>query len=339
MILVTGGAGFIGTNFILDCLKYYDDEIINLDKLTYASNLENFESTNGDRLRNIQIDINQCEEIYKIICESKPRLIFHFAAESHVDRSINSADEFIASNINGTYQLLKATNQYFHDVLMGRDDNFRFMHISTDEVFGALSQNDDSFSETSRYMPNSPYAASKASSDHIVRAFNQTYNLPTIITNCSNNFGPFQSPEKLIPKIITSCMKKKPIPIYGDGMQIRDWLYVGDHTRARLKLSTNGDIGESYCIGGGTELSNLFLTKKICSKFDEIKNSSKNPSDRLITFVEDRKGHDFRYSIDSSKLKKTINWNPSNKFDELIEKTILWYLNNEDWVLKMLEKH
>ncbi len=333
MIFVTGGAGFIGTNFIINLLNCCDDEIVNIDKLTYAGNFDNFKclsNENKKRLKNYQVDILDKKKIKELFSKYKPNVVFNLAAESHVDRSIHSPLDFINTNILGTFNILNASLEYYlkHDL---SEEDFRFIHVSTDEVYGDLHENDPPFNELSQYRPNSPYSASKASSDHLVRSFYKTYKLPTITSNCSNNFGPYQSSEKFIPKIIINALQRKKIPIYGKGLQIRDWLYVDDHAIALYLLSRKGIIGETYCIGGGTELSNIDLAELICKKLDEIKSLSNDPHQSLIEFVDDRAGHDFRYSIDSSKMIN-LGWMPQANFEDLLEKTISWYIDNMNWV-------
>ena len=326
-ILVTGGCGFIGSNFILNQITNHNDRVLNLDKLTYAGNENNLisiiNSTNYE-FQNADIcDYNAVSNIFK---DFQPDSIVHFAAESHVDRSIDSPIDFVKTNINGTANLLKISSDYFKS-----KNEFRFIHVSTDEVFGSLGSS-GYFNENSPYMPKSPYSASKASSDHLVRAWHSTYKLPVIITNCSNNYGPFQFPEKLIPLMIANCLDEKKLPIYGKGNNIRDWLYVNDHCRALNMVLKTGDIGSTYCIGGNNEIENIKIVNTICSILDKKRPRTNNSSYKdLISFVDDRPGHDFRYAIDSSNIKKSLGWKPLETFETGIIKTIDWYLNNEDW--------
>ncbi|MEY3224812.1 MAG: hypothetical protein RL565_1002 [Pseudomonadota bacterium] len=335
MILVTGGAGFIGGNFILDWLADPDNEgIINLDKLTYAGNLETLESLSGDP-RHIFVhgDIGDKELVSKLLKDYRPRAIVNFAAESHVDRSIHGPAEFIATNIVGTFNLLESAREYWS----GLDDSamkaFRFHHVSTDEVYGSLSAGDPAFTETSTFEPNSPYSASKAASDHLVRAWFHTYGFPVVTTNCSNNYGPYHFPEKLIPLVILNAINGKPLPIYGDGQQIRDWLYVGDHCSAIREVLAKGALGETYNIGGWNEKTNMDVVKTICSILDELKPRSDGKSySEQITFVKDRPGHDRRYAIDASKVEKKLGWRPAETFDTGIRKTVQWYLDNPNWI-------
>jgi len=328
-ILVTGGSGFIGSNFILQQFYNSNNVILNIDKLTYAGNSQNLSSlTSNANYKFIKEDICNKNSIVNIINEFKPDWIVNFAAETHVDRSIDSPTEFINTNIFGTSALLEAAMSYW---LSSNNSEFRFLHISTDEVYGSL-KNRKYFNEESPYRPNSPYSASKASSDHLVRAWNRTYDFPAIITNCSNNYGPYQFPEKLIPLMIANCIDQKPLPVYGKGQNIRDWLFVDDHCNAILQVLRNGKIGETYNIGGNNEIKNIDIVQKICDVLDEIKSISREDSySKLISFVDDRPGHDFRYAIDSSKIKKDLGWSPKETFDSGIKKTINWYLNNEKW--------
>jgi dTDP-glucose 4,6-dehydratase len=333
-ILVTGGAGFIGSNFIRKWLDLFDEEVINLDKLTYAGNVENLSSINnaknyilihGDIVDRILID--------KILNKYKPRFILNFAAETHVDRSIHGPSEFIQTNVVGTFNLLESTRKYWASILDSDKKSFRFLHVSTDEVYGSLGPNDNAFTEVSRYKPNSPYSASKASSDHLIRAYFFTYGLPVLTTNCSNNYGPYQFPEKLIPLIVLNALSKKNLPLYGDGSQIRDWLHVHDHCDAIIQVLEGGNIGEVYNVGGNSEKTNIDVVKYICEILDRV-----SPRDdgvlysSQITFVKDRSGHDKRYAIDSSKIKKYLNWQPKETFETGIEKTVSWYVNNLNWV-------
>ena len=329
--LITGGLGFIGTNLIKFLLEEYDHEILNIDKVSYASNFyynKNFSSNNLYKF--VKGDICDNNLIIKILSEFNPDFIMNLAAESHVDKSISGPEAFIHSNIIGTFNLLKNTRDYWNNLSREKRKDFRFLHISTDEVYGSL---DDGglFNELSPYQPNSPYAASKASSDHLVRAWNKTYGLPTIISNCSNNYGPHQYPEKLIPLVILNALKNKPLPLYGDGLQIRDWLHVKDHVRALYKIITRGKIGETYNIGANNQISNIKLVQTICSFLDsEITNKPKNVTSfsELITYIQDRPGHDICYGIDAEKLSKSLDWKPEIDFKIGIEETIKWYVSN-----------
>ena len=331
-IFVTGGLGFIGSNFISMQIDKYKNEILNFDKLTYAANVNNLLKYKKNKLYNfVQGDIVDSKKILKILNSYKPDCIINFAAESHVDRSIDGPKEFINTNIIGTYELLNATLKYYELNYNENENHFRFIHVSTDEVYGSLGKQ-GYFKENTPYNPSSPYSASKASSDHLVRAWNLTFNLPTIITNCSNNYGPFQFPEKLIPLMIINCIKHNNLPIYGDGKNIRDWLYVADHCDALYSVILNGKNGETYNIGGNQEKNNLEIVSTICKILDEKIPSNKIDSYKeLITFVKDRPGHDFRYAIDASKIKKHLNWSPHYTFEDGIKKTIDWYIKYKDW--------
>ena len=331
-IFVTGGLGFIGSNFISMQIDKHKNEILNFDKLTYAANVNNLLKYKKNKLYNfVQGDIVDSKKILKILNSYKPDCIINFAAESHVDRSIDGPKEFINTNIIGTYELLNATLKYYELNYKENENHFRFIHVSTDEVYGSLGKQ-GYFKENTPYNPSSPYSASKASSDHLVRAWNLTFNLPTIITNCSNNYGPFQFPEKLIPLMIINCIKHNNLPIYGDGKNIRDWLYVADHCDALYSVILNGKNGETYNIGGNQEKNNLEIVSTICKILDEKIPSNKIDSYKeLITFVEDRPGHDFRYAIDASKIKKHLNWSPHYTFEDGIKKTIDWYIKYKDW--------
>ena len=329
-ILITGGNGFIGTNFI----KRINSEntfnkIINLDNNSYSSNLNNLKDLNNKNYFAIEDDIKNHTTVKNLLNEYDINLVVHFAAESHVDKSITNPDQFIQTNIVGTYTLVEECRKYID---INSNKNFKFIHVSTDEVYGSLKKLDRSFLETDPYLPNSPYAASKASSDLIVRSYYQTYKFPAIITNCSNNYGPFQYPEKLVPLVINNCLIEKRIPIYGDGKQIRDWLHVDDHCDALLHLIQGGQIGEKYNIGGGKEIENLELVKLICKTMDEIKPRKDGKYEELISFVKDRPGHDRRYSINHTKIMNELNWKPSIKFDLGMRETILWYLENQRWI-------
>ncbi len=335
MILVTGGAGFIGANFILDWLKEPTAEgIINLDKLTYAGNLATLDSLKKDT-RHIFVHGDICDKalVSQLLKEYQPRAIVNFAAESHVDRSIHGPVEFIQTNIIGTFNLLECARAYWVEMQENEQRNFRFHHVSTDEVYGALTMSDSPFVETHPYEPNSPYSASKAASDHLVRAWFHTYGLPVVTTNCSNNYGPYHFPEKLIPLVILNAINKKPLPIYGDGQQVRDWLYVGDHCSAIRAVLAQGTLGQTYNIGGGNEKTNLEVVQIICQILDEVKPRVDGRSyTQQITYVEDRPGHDRRYAIDASKIKHELGWQSIETFDTGIKKTVQWYLDNPKWV-------
>ena len=329
MIIVTGGAGFIGSNFILRWLEKFDEDILNIDNLSYAADLNNLKDIEHNLNYSFKkLNIQNQDEITTLILESKPRAILNFAAESHVDRSIEGPENFIHSNIVGTYSLLEASLQYWNSLGEKEKDNFRFFHISTDEVFGSLNMSDEKSTEESPYRPNSPYSASKAASDHLVRAWHHTFELPTLISNCTNNYGPHQHQEKLIPLIITNALKNKNLPIYGDGKNIRDWLYVEDHCEAIIKILEKGKPGETYNIGGSCEKNNIEVVSEICKILDSIKPKQDGSSYKeQIEFVKDRPGHDFRYSLDTSKIKKDFNWKPKESFSSGLEKTVQWYLD------------
>jgi len=332
-ILVTGGAGFIGSAVVRYIIKNTQAEVLNIDKLTYAGNLESLKEIDIEpRYQFKQIDICDAEKITQVFAEFKPDVVMHLAAESHVDRSIDGPAEFITSNIVGTYTILEAARKYWLMLSEPQKQQFRFHHISTDEVYGDLDGTEDLFTETTAYAPSSPYSASKASSDHLVRAWQRTYGLPTIVTNCSNNYGPYHFPEKLIPLVILNALDGKPLPIYGKGNQIRDWLFVEDHARALYKVVTEGVVGETYNIGGHNEKQNIEVVKTICKILDELKPQlNAQPYETLITFVKDRPGHDLRYAIDASKIKNDLGWEPEETFDTGIRKTVEWYLNNLEW--------
>ena len=334
-ILVTGGAGFIGSELIRHLLSSSNYRVVNVDKLTYSGNLESLESINNSKRYHFeQIDICDEIEFKRVLVEKKPDTIIHLAAESHVDRSIDGPKEFILTNIVGTYTILEQSNQYWQSLQGEKKDNFRFLHVSTDEVYGDLNGTDDYFSEATSYDPSSPYSASKASSDHLVRAWHRTYNLPVLITNCSNNYGPYQFPEKLIPHIILNAIAGKELPVYGDGKQIRDWLFVNDHVRALMTVAFSGDIGETYNIGGNNEIQNIDVVKRICELLDDLipeKLNGLTSFSDLITYVQDRPGHDVRYAIDASKIKNNLGWTPKEDFFSGIRKTVEWYLENLSW--------
>ena len=330
MILVTGGAGFIGSNFVLNWLSTQNEGLINLDSLSYAADLNNLESISENKeYFFIKGSIEDQNLIEKILEKYNPRAVINFAAETHVDRSIENPEIFMKTNIFGTFHLLNASLKFWKKISLDDQKKFKFLHISTDEVFGSLSLEDEKSNELSPYKPNSPYSASKAASDHLVRAWGETYKLPVITTNCTNNYGPHQFPEKLIPLLIHNCLNNKKLPIYGKGENVRDWLYVEDHCEAIKEVLVKGSIGETYNIGGNNEKTNIEIVKTVCSTLDEIKPRKNNSSYKeLITFVEDRPGHDFRYSLDISKIKKELNWQPQETFESGIRKTILWYLED-----------
>ncbi len=340
-ILVTGGAGFIGSAVVRHIINNTQDSVINLDKLTYAGNLESLSDVeNSDRYVFEQVDICAREELDRVFAQHQPDAIMHLAAESHVDRSIDGPAAFIETNIIGTYTMLEATRQYWNQLDEVRKSAFRFHHISTDEVYGDLEGTDDLFTETTSYSPSSPYSASKASSDHLVRAWLRTYGLPTIITNCSNNYGPYHFPEKLIPLMILNALEGKQLPVYGNGMQIRDWLYVEDHASALYTVVTQGEIGETYNIGGHNEKANIEVVKTICSLLEELvpnKPQGIAQYQDLITYVMDRPGHDVRYAIDATKIAAELGWKPAETFESGIRKTVEWYLKNEKWWSRVLD--
>jgi dTDP-glucose 4,6-dehydratase len=335
MILVTGGAGFIGANFVLNWLRASDAEgVINLDKLTYAGNLANLSVLQNDP-RHIFIhgDIGDKDLVSKLLSDYRPRAMVNFAAESHVDRSIHGPAEFIQTNIVGTFHLLECAREYWGGLEGEAKETFRFHHVSTDEVYGSLTSSDPAFKETNPYEPNSPYSASKAASDHLVRAWFHTYGFPVVTTNCSNNYGPYHFPEKLIPLVILNALNGKPLPVYGDGQQIRDWLYVGDHCSAIREVLANGRLGETYNVGGWNEKANLEVVNTICQILDKLRPRADGmPYTDQIIFVKDRPGHDRRYAIDASKIEKELGWRPSETFDTGIRKTVQWYLDNPAWV-------
>ena len=334
MILVTGGAGFIGANFILDWLSASDEPVLNLDKLTYAGNLENLAALLGDpRYAFVQGDIGDQSLVDRLLAQHRPRAIVNFAAESHVDRSIHGPGEFIQTNIVGTFSLLESVRAYYATLDDAGRAAFRFLHVSTDEVYGSLKKDAPAFAETNRYEPNSPYSASKAASDHLVRAYHHTYGLPVVTTNCSNNYGPWQFPEKLIPLMIANALAGKPLPIYGDGQQIRDWLYVSDHCVAIRRVLEAGRLGETYNIGGWNEKPNLDIVHAICDLLGELRPRADGKSYReQITYVTDRPGHDRRYAIDATKIERELGWRPAETFETGIRKTIQWYLDHAQWV-------
>ena len=334
VILVTGGAGFIGSNFVHSQIKATQNTIINLDKLTYAGNLNNLSSLSDDKRHIfVQGDIGDYPLLEKLLLEHKPDAVVNFAAESHVDRSIHGPEDFIQTNVVGTFHLLEAVRGYWSKLNSSEQTAFRFLHVSTDEVYGSLSETAPAFSETNPYAPNSPYSASKASSDHLVRAYHHTYGLPTLTTNCSNNYGPYQFPEKLIPLLIMNALRGKALPIYGDGKNIRDWLYVEDHCTAIYEVLNKGRVGEVYNVGGNYEKTNLEIVHTVCQILDEMVPESKfRPHNELITYVKDRPGHDRRYAINPAKIRDEIGWQPAETFDSGIRKTVAWYLENTAWV-------
>jgi dTDP-glucose 4,6-dehydratase len=336
MILVTGGCGFIGSNFVLEWLKHSAEPVVNLDLLTYAGNPENLAEIDGDaRHHLIHGDICDRELVDQLFARHRFRAVIHLAAESHVDRSILGPMQFIRSNVEGTFSLLEAARRFWTSAGEAERSAFRFVHVSTDEVYGSLAPDEPLFTEQRPYQPNSPYSASKAASDHLVRAWHQTYGLPTLTTNCSNNYGPFQFPEKLIPLTIVNALAGRPLPIYGDGRQVRDWLFVSDHCAALRRVVENGRVGETYNIGGWNEQTNISVVKSICSLLDEMRPDVAGPYRRLITFVPDRPGHDRRYSIDARKIKRELGWRPSETFETGIRKTVRWYLEHAGWVARV----
>jgi dTDP-glucose 4,6-dehydratase len=332
-ILVTGGAGFIGSNFVLDWLANGDERVLNLDALTYAGNLHNLDALRGDpRHVFVQGDIGDRALLDKLFAEHRPRAVLHFAAESHVDRSIHGPGEFMRTNVQGTFTLLEAARAFWGGLNSDESSAFRLLHVSTDEVYGSLAPGEPAFTETHPYEPNSPYSASKAASDHLVRAWHHTYGLPVLTTNCSNNYGPYHFPEKLIPLMIVNALAGKPLPVYGDGMQVRDWLYVRDHCSAIRAVLAQGRVGETYNVGGWNEKPNIEIVKTICALLDELRPSADGSYARLISYVTDRPGHDRRYAIDARKIERELGWRPAETFDSGIRKTVQWYLDNAQWV-------
>ena len=332
-ILVTGGAGFIGSNFVIDWLAHNDEPVVNLDKLTYAGNLQNLTSLEGDsRHHFVRGDIGDGALVARLLAEHKVRAVLNFAAESHVDRSIEGPGAFIQTNIVGTFNLLEAVRAYWNGLDEQAKADFRFLHVSTDEVYGTLGSDAPAFTEQHRYEPNSPYSATKAASDHLVRAYHHTYGLPVLTTNCSNNYGPYHFPEKLIPLVIHNALAGKPLPIYGDGQQIRDWLYVKDHCSAIRRVLEAGKLGEVYNVGGWNEKANLEVVDTLCDILDELSPRADGKSYKSqITFVTDRPGHDRRYAIDATKLERELGWKPAETFETGIRKTVRWYLDNQEW--------
>jgi dTDP-glucose 4,6-dehydratase len=334
MILVTGGAGFIGSNFVLDWLTLSDEVVINLDALTYAGNRENLSSLhNNPKHIFVEGDIGNTQFLEKLLKQYQPRAVINFAAESHVDRSIHGPEDFIQTNIVGTFHLLEAVRSYWGNLPTDAKHQFRFLHISTDEVYGSLAEDAPAFTEQHRYEPNSPYSASKAASDHLVRSYHHTYGLPVLTTNCSNNYGPYHFPEKLIPLMIVNAIAGKSLPVYGDGQQIRDWLYVKDHCSAIRRVLQAGQVGEVYNVGGWNEKPNIEIVHTICALLDDLRPRSDAQSyrEQIIT-VTDRPGHDRRYAIDASKIERELGWKPAETFESGIQKTVAWYLDNQDWV-------
>ncbi|MBK9134993.1 MAG: dTDP-glucose 4,6-dehydratase [Betaproteobacteria bacterium] len=335
-ILVTGGAGFIGSNFVLDWLAADGEPVVNLDALTYAGNLHNLASLAGDaRHVFVKGDIGDRALVDRLLAEHRPRAIVNFAAESHVDRSILGPGAFIKTNVEGTFTLLEAARVHLQSLDLAARESFRFLHVSTDEVYGSLPPGAPAFTEEHVYEPNSPYSASKAASDHLVRAWHHTYGLPVLTTNCSNNYGPFHFPEKLIPLVIVNALAGKPLPVYGDGQQIRDWLYVGDHCAAIRTVLARGRLGETYNVGGWNEKANIEIVKTICALLDELRPDAAGPRARLITHVKDRPGHDRRYAIDARKIERELGWRPAETFETGIRKTVQWYLDHADWVAQV----
>jgi dTDP-glucose 4,6-dehydratase len=347
-ILVTGGAGFIGSNFVLDWLAQYDEPVVNLDKLSYAGNLANLASLQGDA-RHVFVhgDIGDRARVDTLLATHQPRAVIHLAAESHVDRSIHGPEDFVQTNVLGTFRLLESVRAYWSELPGAQKTAFRFLHVSTDEVYGTLSKTDPPFAETNPYQPNSPYSASKAASDHLVRAWHHTYGLPVLTTNCSNNYGPYQFPEKLIPLMVVNALAGKPLPVYGDGQQVRDWLYVKDHCSAIRRVLEAGCVGETYNVGGCNELPNLQILHTLCALLDElapapargVRHAQTGQLIRqyreLITHVPDRPGHDRRYAIDARKIERELGWRPAETFETGIRKTVQWYLDNTDWVTQV----
>jgi len=333
-VLVTGGAGFIGSNFVHAWLAQHDEVLVNLDKLTYAGNLRNLHALAGDRRHQfVQGDIGDTTLVSQLLATHQPRAVLHFAAESHVDRSIHGPMDFIQTNVVGTFQLLESVRAYWAGVDAQAKQAFRFLHVSTDEVYGSLSSHAAAFSETHPYEPNSPYSASKAASDHLVRAWHHTYGLPVLTTNCSNNYGPYHFPEKLIPLVIHNALAGKPLPIYGDGQQVRDWLYVEDHCKAIMRVLQDGRLGETYNVGGWNEKPNIEVVRTLCALLDELQPRADGQSYATqMTFVKDRPGHDRRYAIDARKLERELGWRPEETFESGLRKTVQWYLGHGDWV-------
>ena len=332
MLLVTGGAGFIGANFVLSTIAAAGEPVVNLDKLTYAGNLKNLDSIAGDA-RHVFVQGDICDRalVRGLLARHRPRALVHFAAESHVDRSIDGPAEFVRTNVVGTFSLLEEARSYFEKLEDGERSAFRFLHVSTDEVYGSLGPADPAFTEEAAYAPNSPYSASKAGSDHLVRAYHHTYGLPALTTNCSNNYGPYQFPEKLIPLVIHNALAGKPLPVYGDGQNVRDWLYVADHCEAVRAVLEKGRTGETYNVGGNAERKNIEVVRAICGLLDESRLRRKGKYAELVQFVKDRPGHDRRYAMDASKIRRELNWAPRQSFESGLARTVRWYLENEAW--------
>src|SRR5690349_6247118 len=333
MILVTGGAGFIGANFVLDWAAQQGEAVVNLDKLTYAGNLETLASLNGNPKHIfVQGDIGDSALVDRLLAEHRPRAVVNFAAESHVDRSIHGPEDFVQTNVLGTFRLLESVRGYWSNLPAEEKGAFRFLHVSTDEVYGSLKPADPAFSEQNKYEPNSPYSASKAASDHLVRAYHHTYGLPVVTTNCSNNYGPYHFPEKLIPLMIVNALAGKPLPVYGDGRQVRDWLYVRDHCSAIREVLARGRVGETYNVGGWNEQPNIEIVHAVCALLDELQPDAAGPRARLVSHVADRPGHDRRYAIDARKIERELGWRPAETFATGLRKTVQWYLEHRDWV-------
>ena len=336
MILVTGGAGFIGSNFVLDWLAATDEPVLNLDALTYAGNLDNLAAVQGNpRHVFVQGDITDRALLDTLLAQHQPRAVVHFAAESHVDRSIHGPGAFVRTNVEGTFTLLEAARAFWSRLDGSAREAFRFHHVSTDEVYGSLGPQDPAFTETTPYAPNSPYSASKAASDHLVRAWHHTYGLPVLTSNCSNNYGPYHFPEKLIPLMIVNALAGKPLPVYGDGLNVRDWLYVTDHCSAIRAVLARGRPGETYNIGGWNEKTNVEIVRTVCALLDELRPDPAGPHARLITFVKDRPGHDRRYAIDARKIERELGWRPAETFETGLRKTVQWYLDHAAWVARV----
>jgi len=336
MIIVTGGAGFIGANFVLRWLERYDESILVIDKLTYAGNLENLAAVKDDpRLSFRRLDVNDRAPIEQLLLQHRPRALLHFAAESHVDRSIHGPGEFVRTNVNGTFELLEAVRAHWTALPAAQRDAFRFLHVSTDEVYGSLSESDPAFTEATPYAPNSPYSASKAASDHLVRAYHHTYGLPTLAGNCSNNYGPYQFPEKLIPLMILNALEGRSLPVYGDGRNVRDWLYVTDHCDALLCILADGRPGETYNVGGRSEMRNIDVVNGVCALLDELRPKASGRHADQIGFVTDRPGHDRRYAIDARKIERELGWKPVETFASGLRRTVTWYLEHADWVARV----
>lgn len=340
-ILVTGGAGFIGSNFILQWLATESTPVVNLDKLTYAGNLGNLEKISANsRYSFVHGDIGDRKLVSDLLGQWRPCAVVHFAAESHVDRSIHGPDDFVRTNVNGTFSLLEEARSYWTELGQEEKVAFRFLHVSTDEVYGSLGPEDSAFSETTPYSPNSPYSATKAASDHLVRAYHHTYGMPVLTTNCSNNYGPYQFPEKLIPLTILNAMNSKPIPVYGDGQNVRDWLFVADHCDAIRTVLARGKSGETYNVGGRNEKPNLEIVRTICAILDKLRpTDAVVPHSKLITYVQDRPGHDRRYAMDTRKIERELNWQPRETFESGIRKTVEWYLTNDAWIREVTSGH